>query len=230
MAQAHQDALGFTLHCEHPPGPGTWWSPELQSTSMEHRSCLLTREKPKQGKGWRWKAPFCRCWPWVIIKQKAWLKLSPVSETAAQSPLEIFVPVWSNDKKTPLLNLKCPYLMLQGPPYAALELQRIQLLILVQTGLLTYEKLILFTQEHAKYEKHTSPQSPWRWIGTNQFSPWRDRILFQPQSQYLTWTTIFWNSMSLNFFYLFCHKTAAVKLSSSQVRGNFVRKTLSSVS
>lgn len=96
---------------------------------------------PKQGKtitgkGWRWKAPLLfRCWPSLTIKQKAWFKLTLVKEIAAQSPLWIFVPVWSTIK-TSLLNFRCTYLLVQRPPWNRM--------------ILTYESLILFTQENMK--------------------------------------------------------------------------------
>lgn len=113
----------------------------------------------------------------------------------------------------PSLNLKCPYPLVQRPPYAALELQRIQLHILVQTGLLTCEKLILFTQKHAKYEKHThtplhTPPTPKMDIYKSVFPmKWYNCISTPITILNLNHNFLEFRISLCTFFLFFCHKT-----------------------
>lgn len=132
--------------------------------------------------------------------------------------------------KNPSLNLKCSYPLVQRPPYAALELQRIQLQILVQTGLLTYEKLILLHKNMQNMKSR--PALPPKMDRYKSVFPMKGYDFLSTSITVLNWNQNFLKfRISLCTFFSPCyHKTAAVKVCSTQVRGNLVRKTLSSIS
>lgn len=96
--------------------------------AVEHLHASQTscpsQEQTQQGRGWRWKAAPCRCWP-RLIRQKAWLKLTLGSEIAAQSSLGIFVPLRKWQKIAPLC-WKRTCLRVHRTPGRALKLLRIQ--------------------------------------------------------------------------------------------------------